>query len=147
MNCTGLAVHDGTVATNEVWRADKVHVVSQQVYIPAGRRLTIADGATVRFCENTGFRVDGTLVCGNGLHFIMGTIGDNAFKDITGLVSVVFMDGLTSIGSNAFDGCTGLTTVTLPCTLASIGTNAFACANLKLMVMECEAPPIVSGNL
>ena len=76
INCTEME-HMGTLEADEVWGADKVHVVSQQVYVPAGRRLSIADGATVRFLENTGFRVDGTVTYGNGLelHFAHMRLG------------------------------------------------------------------------
>ncbi len=125
LNCAEME-HEGTLTTNEVWGADKVHVVRHLVNIPAGRKLTIADGATVRFCENTGFRVDGTVIYGNGLHFILDD---------------------TAIAANAFNGNTGLSRVTLSNGLTSIGANAFACANLEVMVMECEDPPTVSGNL
>jgi len=39
------------------------------------------------------------------------SIGENAFKNMTGLTSVSIGNGVTSIGSGAFSGCTGLTRV------------------------------------
>ena len=122
----GVVVHEGTLDPDETWGADKVHLVRHLVSVPAGRRLTIADGATVHFLENTGFRVDGTVVYGNGLRFIL--------ED-------------TAIAANAFNGNTGLSRVTLSSGLTSIGANAFACANLEVMVMLGEEPPTISGNL
>ncbi len=64
-------VHEGTLEADETWGTDKEHVVRHLVYVPAGRRLTIADGATVHICENTGFRIDGNVVWGSGVQVIL----------------------------------------------------------------------------
>ena len=39
------------------------------------------------------------------------SIGEDAFRDSTGLTSITIPDSVTSIGRNAFSGCTGLKTV------------------------------------
>ena len=53
------------------------------------------------------------------------SIGNYAFENCTGLISVTIPDSVTSIGNSAFDGCTGLTSVTIPNSVASIGIYAF----------------------
>lgn len=53
------------------------------------------------------------------------TIGWDAFRDCSTLVSVSLPAGVTSIGRNAFRGCSTLTSVTLPEGIASIGSHAF----------------------
>ena len=52
------------------------------------------------------------------------SIGKAAFRDCSGLTSVLFSNGLNSIGSWAFYGC-GLTSVSIPNSVTSIGSDAF----------------------
>ena len=54
-----------------------------------------------------------------------GTIGDNAFRNITTLTSLTLNSGVTSIGQQSFDNL-GITTVTIPSTVTSMGNSAFA---------------------
>jgi hypothetical protein len=53
------------------------------------------------------------------------SIGQNAFKDCSGLTSITISDGVTSIGSKAFYGCSSLTSITIPNSVTSIGEYAF----------------------
>jgi len=58
-------------------------------------------------------------------------VGNNAFSDCQGLVSITLPASVTSVGSRAFDGCTGLLTADLAVSLISIGEYAFhGCTNL-----------------
>mgnify|MGYP003295336352 CR=1 FL=1 len=77
--------------------------------------------------------VDFKIVHGYGVITIPSThnekpvtgIGDRAFADCTGLVSVTIPESVTSIGAGAFQNCTNLKKVTMPNSIASIGENAF----------------------
>ncbi len=53
------------------------------------------------------------------------SIGENAFYDCGGLVSVTIPEGVTSIGSWAFYNCNNLPSVTIPQSVVSIGSGAF----------------------
>ena len=53
------------------------------------------------------------------------SIGENAFYDCGGLVSVTIPEGVTSIGSWAFYNCNNLSSVTIPQSVVSIGSGAF----------------------
>ena len=57
------------------------------------------------------------------------SIGDNAFADCDGLVSVTIPKGVTSIGNKAFKDCDELLYVAIPKGVTSIGDAAF---------MDCE---------
>lgn len=56
------------------------------------------------------------------------TIGDNAFKNCSNLVSVEFAENgsLTTFGNNVFDNCDKLTSIVLPEGLTDMGTYTFS---------------------
>lgn len=63
---------------------------------------------------------------------IVKGIGDNAFKDCTGIESITIPDSVKSIGSNAFEGCANLKSVTIGKGLTSISYGAFySCKKLE----------------
>lgn len=51
-----VEIHTGELSSSEIWRANKVHVVWQSIFIPYGCALTIESGAIVKFC--TGASID-----------------------------------------------------------------------------------------
>ena len=53
-------------------------------------------------------------------------IGQQAFRDCSGLTSVTIPNSVTSIGEYAFYNCSSLTSVTIPNSVTSIGQNAFS---------------------
>lgn len=53
------------------------------------------------------------------------TISNLAFSGCSGLIDVIFENGLTTIGSGAFRNCIGLTNVTIPDSVTNISNDAF----------------------
>ncbi len=53
------------------------------------------------------------------------TIGEDAFYECSGLISVTIPEGVTSIGGHAFYNCCSLSTVTIPASLKKMGDGAF----------------------
>jgi len=53
-------------------------------------------------------------------------IGDQAFRNCTGLTNVTIPEGVTSIGNQAFYGCSGLARASIPVSVTSIGQSAFS---------------------
>lgn len=68
-----------------------------------------------------------TLTLMNGVK----TVGDNAFKGVTGLIAIDYGTTLESIGNYAFYGCSGLTELNLPATVQNIGNYSYyGCKNI-----------------
>ena len=61
----------------------------------------------------------------NGNTYSVTSIGYDAFRDCSGLTSVVIPNSVTSIGRYAFSDCSGLTSVKIPNSVTWIGDNAF----------------------
>jgi hypothetical protein len=59
-------------------------------------------------------------------------IGDSAFRECAGLVSITLPESLTTIGSYAFRECDALTSIYIPDSVSSMGSQAFnRCGNLQ----------------
>lgn len=72
----------------------------------------------------------------NGKNYRVTAIGENAFRDCTGidLIDWVNKDRIKSIGPNAFKGCSNLRYVNLPQKIETIGAHAFeGCIKIPTM--------------
>ena len=163
INRSDVVIHDGTLEGDEVWGAGVVHVVRNSVRIPAGKRLVIANGAVVKFCQGTGILNEGTL---SAISATLTAFEDDTVKGDTnqdGNASTPAADSyairnngtLTAIGctlryatsdstfesttiaDGAFEGCGEITQVVIPQHVESIGGNAFqGCSNLTQVVFQ-----------
>lgn len=163
INRSDIVIHDGTLEGDEVWAAGVVHVVRNSVRIPAGKRLVIANGAVVKFCQGTGILNEGTL---SAISATLTAFEDDTVKGDTnqdGNASTPAADSyairnngtLTAIGctlryatsdstfettaiaDGAFEGCDEITQVVIPQNVESIGGNAFqGCSNLTQVVFQ-----------
>lgn len=163
INRSDVVIHDGTLEGDEVWAAGVVHVVRNSVRIPAGKRLVIANGAVVKFCQGTGILNEGTL---SAISATLTAFEDDTVKGDTnqdGNASTPAADSyairnngtLTAIGctlryatsdstfesttiaDGAFEGCGEITQVVIPQNVESIGENAFqGCSNLTQVVFQ-----------
>ena len=85
----------------------------------------------------------------NGIEFSVTAIGEQAFKDCSGLTGTITIpSSVTTIGDGAFQGCSGFTgTLTIPSSVTSIGTWAFSsCSGFTGIVVENGNPQYDSRN-
>ena len=67
-----------------------------------------------------------STVSNNGDNYSVISIGESAFNDCTGLISVTIPNTVTNIGERAFYNCTNIRCLTLGSGVASIGKYAFS---------------------
>jgi len=66
-----------------------------------------------------------------GMEYSVTSIGNYAFRDCSGLTSIVIPNSVTSIGNRSFSFCRGLASIMIPNRLTSIGEFAFeSCTGL-----------------
>ena len=76
------------------------------------------------------------------------SIGAEAFYCCSSLASVTIPNSVTSIGSDAFRGCSSLTSITIPDSVTSIGNSAFySCGSLKYVYCKPTTPPTGNSNM
>ena len=95
--------------------------------------------ATVTFGDNnySGFIVIPSTVNYNDTEYSVTSIGNDAFYNCVGLISVTIPNSVTSISSGAFAWNSGLTSIKIPNSVMSIEGNPFdACSGLTSIVVE-----------
>lgn len=103
--------------------------------------LTYQNNSGPRYSNLSGNLTIPSTVTYSGTSYAVTMIGDNAFRQCSGLTSVTIPGSVTLIGNNAFYYCSGLTSVTIPNSVTSIGEYAFSfCFNLTSIVVN-------SGNV
>ncbi|MBR6022775.1 MAG: hypothetical protein IK066_10230, partial [Kiritimatiellae bacterium] len=58
LNSAACAIEEGRLAASASWGTDVTHVVRHWVVVPSGKTLTIEAGAVVKFCPETGIRIE-----------------------------------------------------------------------------------------
>ena len=93
--------------------------------VKADARNNLTIGNNFAFSGTT-LDLSGTVTDESGSStYTITSIGDNAFSNCSGLISIEMSTSLTSIGQKAFYGCSGLTSIELPEGVTSIGDYAF----------------------
>lgn len=112
---------------------------SSQTFSQEYLTFTIKDGnAVVLRCnkEASGEISIPETVLFNGDTYPVKKIGEFAFSECRGMVSVVIPNSVTNIGESAFYLCTGLTSVKIPNSVVNIGTGAFLyCKSIKNLIV------------
>lgn len=149
----GAAVFDGCTELTDIyytgseaqWKLVNINSDNEQLFAAtlhfeasgtAGLEYTLLDDGT--------YEVSG-IGSTSGQHIVIpaahngtavSSIGEEAFKSCTSIVSVKIPDGVTSIGQGAFYGCLNLESVELPKGITTIPNNLFyECSSLKQIVI------------
>ncbi len=102
-----VTLHGGTLATNETWAADVVHVVYKDVFVPMGCTLAFERGTVVKFMTGAGIHVQAGAdeVVANGVvftHIDDDTVGGDTLLDGSPVEPVV--DGYVLSGNMTIGG-------------------------------------------
>lgn len=80
-----------------------------------------------------------------GTTYLVTSIGERAFKECTGLTSVIIPNSVNTIGELSFQMCRGITMVTMPNSITSIGVAAFVdCSHLTSITIPNSVTSIDS---
>ena len=83
----------------------------------------------------------------SGTTYPVTAIGNSAFSDCSGLISIDIPNSVTSIGGGAFFYCSSLTSIDIPNSVTEIGMNAFnSCTGLTSIVMPEYLTKINEGT-
>ena len=83
----------------------------------------------------------------DGKDYRCTSIGEEAFRECSGLTSVVIPNSVTSIGNVAFYKCSGLTSVKIPNSVTFIGNFVFlGCENLAYIIVNDNNKTFDSRN-
>ncbi len=96
------------------------------------RYLLDSDAKTATVMASSDEKYSGEVVvpekvtASDGTEFPVTAIGDNAFKECSGLTSITIPSSVTSLGSSCFYKCSSLTSITIPSSVTSLGSSCFA---------------------
>ena len=100
------------------------YIVVWEQASPASNFTYTSDGGSVTITKYVG--ADGIVIIPAKIEGLpVTTIGARAFRDCSGLTTVIIPDSVTTIGDYAFQGCSGLTAATIPDSVTTISKYAF----------------------
>ena len=102
-----VVLHGGVLASNEVWAADKVHVVYETVVVPSIYTIFIEPGAIVKFMTGTGIDISqGGAFFANRIvftHINDDTVGGDTLNDgftVAPPMDAYFLSGAFTFGDD-----------------------------------------------
>jgi len=100
--------------------------------------FTFKEDSTYEVTGYTGSDTELTIPASHA-NYPVTSIGEEAFKDNTTLLTIVLGDYVTTIENSAFYGCSNLTHISLPASATTLGTYVFyGCNSLEIMTLSSE---------
>ncbi|MBR4258160.1 MAG: hypothetical protein IKQ17_03930, partial [Kiritimatiellae bacterium] len=101
LNDAKISVEGGRMEASEVWTSNVLHVVRNTVVVPSGITLTVVTNAVVKFCENTGVKVEagGSLIVAGSTDepAVFTTLADDTVDGDTDKRETAVLDGQYAI--------------------------------------------------
>ncbi len=129
-----------TVKDNEIQKLTEHGKTLSQITIPAS-----IDGVAITSIGEDAFR-DCTSLVSVTIGNSVTSIGGWAFYNCNSLARIEIPNSVTSIGVSTFNGCKSLTSIAIPNSVTSIGSSAFASCS-SLTSIEVDANNTVYGSL
>ena len=78
-----------------------------------------------------------------GKKYPVTELGNNCFKDCSGLKSITIPSSVTSLGESCFNSCSSLTSITIPSSVTSLGDWCFGyCSSLTSITIPSSVTSI-----
>ena len=82
----------------------------------------------------------------DGVEYVVTSLGDECFKDCSGLTSITIPSSVTSLGEFCFSNCSGLTSITIPSSVTSLGASCFdGCSGLTSITIPSSVTSLGDG--
>ena len=76
-----------------------------------------------------------------GITYAVTAVGDNAFRNCSGLTAITLGENIATVGNRAFMACSALQQVTITPAVTSLGDYAFAdCKAMQKLILNNDAP-------
>ena len=130
---SAAAVTSGTCGTNLIWSLDDTGTLTIS-YTGSGSGEGIPDWTYSNKAPWIQYKDDiKSVVIKDGVT----SIGNDAFRDCSGITVFTIPNTVTTIGDYAFWGCSGITSITIPDSVTSIGSSPFNyCSNLQSITVD-----------
>ena len=76
-NSQSIAIEGGRLLSNTTWTSNATHLVRNWVVVPTNITLTVVTNAVVKFCENTGVKVEA-----GGRFELLGSLDENVYMTL-----------------------------------------------------------------
>lgn len=155
VTAVGVGTATITCKANDAGNAQatcKITVTSPDEFTVNGIRYKIATNKFVNVIALATGQYSGNItipktVTSNGKTYTVNQIGESAFKNCTGLNSIVLPEELMVIQKEAFYGCSGLSSLRLPSSVGTVYENAFEnCTGLKSVYLNLIGFPGFYSN-
>ena len=121
---SSTAYYNPNVNPSSIMTLGFTYVVPILSYTINGTTATVSSGNSNK-TYYTPIIIPSVYTDSNNISYNVVGIDDNAFRDCSGITSIVIPNSITTVGASAFYNCSSITSIIVPSSVTSIGDNAF----------------------